>query len=574
MNQTRAFLIFAWLMVAMLLWMEWQGEREQTAATETAATQATTEASAAGGPADGTVPDASTLPATPAAAAVPPAAPGVADASVAPAGSPTAVTVRTDVLEVVIDGGTVRSARLRRYPSDTRDGSPPVELFNTQADGFFVAQSGWVRADGPAPSHVEGFVPELPQREFELPRGGMSVDVPFVWTGPDGTTIRRTYSLSRNDYAIVVRDEIANRGAGTWNGHVYRQLLRDPPPKEGGFTNPESFSFTGAAWYSPEEKFEKRDYEDFADDGPLDRTVQGGWLGLLQHYFFAAWIPDPASTATYSLATVQGQPDPRYLIRAVGPAVSVAPGQVGETTARLWVGPKLQDRLDGVAPGLGLTLDYGIFTFLAKPIAWLLAQLHDLVKNWGWSIVLLVVIIKLLLYPLSAAQYKSAARMRKFQPRVEQLKERYGDDRQKFQVALMELYKKEKINPVGGCLPILLQIPVFLALYWVLLESVELRQAVWIPGWVDDLTAPDPFFILPIVNIAVMWFTQKLTPTPGMDPMQKKMMQMMPLVFGVLMVFFPAGLVLYWVTNGALGLLQQWWNIRRFGDAPAAAKKA
>ncbi|GAB3737149.1 membrane protein insertase YidC [Luteimonas pelagia] len=570
MNQTRAFLIFAWLMVAMLLWMEWQGEREAPAATPDTAATTGTPAS----PADGTVPDAATLPSAPVPAApagtVPSATPAAPSVGASP--STDAITVTTDVLRVVLDGGTVRSAELRRYPRTTDDGSPPVQLFTPEADGYFVAQSGWVRADGPAPNHLEGFVPEGTQRAYALPRGGMQVEVPFVWTGPDGVTIRRTYTLSRNDYAITVRDEIANGGTAAWNGHVYRQLLRDPPPKERGFTNPESFSFTGAAWYSPEEKYEKRDYGDFADDGPLDRTVQGGWLGLLQHYFFAAWIPDPSSTATYSLATVQGQGDPRYLVRAVGPSVAVAPGQTAQTTARLWVGPKLQDRLDDVAPGLGLTLDYGVFTFLAKPIAWLLAQLHEITKNWGWAIVLLVVIIKLLLYPLSAAQYKSAARMRKFQPRVEQLKERYGDDRQKFQMALMELYKKEKINPVGGCLPILLQIPVFLALYWVLLESVELRQAVWIPGWVDDLTAPDPFFILPVVNIAVMWFTQKLTPTPGMDPMQKKMMQMMPLVFGVLMVFFPAGLVLYWVTNGALGLLQQWWNIRRFGDAPAARK--
>src|SRR5690606_37348363 len=195
---------------------------------------------------------------------------------------------------------------------------------------------------------------------------------------------------------------------------------------------------------------------------------------------------------------------------------------------------------------------------------WVLEKLHRLFGNWGWAIVGLVLLVKVLLFPLANAQYKSMAKMRKFQPRMQQLKERYGDDRQKFQVALMELYKKEKINPVGGCLPILLQIPVFLALYWVLLESVELRQAVWIPGWIDDLTARDPYLVLPAVNMAVMWATQKLTPTPGMDPMQKKMMQLMPLIFGVLMVFFPAGLVLYWVTNGALGLLQQWWNIRRY----------
>lgn len=562
MNQTRAFLIFAWLLVAMLLWMEWGKER--------AAPPPAPEVAAAT-PAADAVPDTSVLPEVPVAPVVPApvAGSGQAMAPVRDAAAPDAVTVTTDVLRVVLDGGSMRSAELLGYPRDTDDDSPPVRLFDDAPAKYFVAQSGWVRADGAAPTHASGFVPAVPARSLALDRGERTLEVPFVWNGPDGVSIRRTWVFARGDYSVTVRDEVVNAGTAPWTGHVYRQLLRNPPPHKRGFTNPESFSYAGAAWYSPEEKFEKRKYDDFADDGPLEREVRGGWLGLLQHYFFAAWIPEPEATATYSLATVQAGNDTRYLVRAMGPGVSVAPGTSAQTSARLWVGPKLQDRLDTVAPGLGLTLDYGIFTFLAKPIAWLLGQIEDFTGNWGWAIVLLVVIIKLILYPLSAAQYKSAAKMRRFQPRVEQLKERYGDDRQKFQMALMELYKKEKINPVGGCLPILLQIPVFLALYWVLLESVELRQAVWIPGWIDDLTARDPYFVLPAINMAVMWATQKLTPTPGMDPMQKKMMQLMPLIFGVLMVFFPAGLVLYWVTNGALGLLQQWWNIRRYGDAPA-----
>jgi YidC/Oxa1 family membrane protein insertase len=564
MNQTRAFLIFAWLLVAMLLWMEWGKERAAPAPAPEAAAAA---------PAPDAVPDASALPEVPAAPAPAPlAGSGQAMAPVRDASAPDALTVTTDVLRVVLDGGSMRSAELLAYPRTTDDDSPPVRLFDDAPANYFVAQSGWVRADGAAPTHASGFVPAVPARALALGRGEHTLEVPFVWNGPDGVSIRRTWVFARGDYAVTVRDEVVNTGSAPWTGHVYRQLLRNPPPHKRGFTNPESFSYAGAAWYSPEEKFEKRKYGNFVDDGPLNREVRGGWLGLLQHYFFAAWIPETDAAATYSLATVPAGNDTRYLVRAMGPGVNVAPGTSAQTSARLWVGPKLQDRLDTVAPGLGLTLDYGIFTFLAKPIAWLLGQIEKLTGNWGWAIVLLVVIIKLMLYPLSAAQYKSAAKMRRFQPRVEQLKERYGDDRQKFQVALMELYKKEKINPVGGCLPILLQIPVFLALYWVLLESVELRQAVWIPGWIDDLTARDPFLVLPAINMAVMWATQKLTPTPGMDPMQKKMMQMMPLVFGVLMVFFPAGLVLYWVTNGALGLLQQWWNIRRYGDAPA--KKA
>jgi YidC/Oxa1 family membrane protein insertase len=236
----------------------------------------------------------------------------------------------------------------------------------------------------------------------------------------------------------------------------------------------------------------------------------------------------------------------------------------------LWVGPKLAAELAPIAPGLDRAMDYGYFTVLSQPIHWLLTKLHLLTRNWGWAIVLLVILIKLVLYPLSAAQYKSMAKMRKFQPRIEQLKERYGDDKQKFQMAMLELYKKEKINPAGGCLPILIQMPVFLALYYVLIEAVELRQAPWILGWINDLTSRDPYFILPVVNGAVMWLTQKMTPMVGMDPMQKKMMQMMPLVMAVMFAFFPAGLVLYWVTNGTLGMLQQWWNTKRYAEAPAA----
>ncbi len=574
MNQTRIFLIFAWLMVATLLWMEWGKEQAApaTPATEVATPAASTVPSAAAvTAANGAVPTvpAGTVPPTlPQASAIAPVAAGAAATSEAAA----SVTVETDVLRLSLDGGTLRSAELLDYPQATQPGSAPVQLFDQRAAQFFVAQSGWVSNAGAAPSHEAGFVPATAERRYTLAPNAQTLSVPFVWTGPDGVSIRRTYTFQRGDYAIGVRDEIVNAGSAPWQGYVYRQLLRNPPAQKSGLTNPEAYSFSGAAWFSPEDKYQKRKYADFVDDGPLEKQVTGGWIGLLQHYFVAAWIPAPQDPVTFSLATPNpGDGSSRYLVRAFGPGQNVAPGARAETAARLWVGPKLPERLEATAPGLELSLDYGIFTVLSKPIHWLLTQLHKLTSNWGWAIVLLVVLIKLALYPLSAAQYKSTARMRKFQPRIEQLKERYGDDKQKFQMAMMELYKKEKINPVGGCLPVLIQMPVFLALYWVLLESVELRQAVWIPGWIDDLTARDPFFILPIVNMAVMWATQKLTPTPGIDPMQQKMMQLMPLVFGVMFAFFPAGLVLYWVTNGAIGLLQQWWMTKRYSEAPAQA---
>jgi YidC/Oxa1 family membrane protein insertase len=566
MNQTRTFLIFAWLMVAALLWMAWG--QDKTA--QQAATQAPTAQPAAADAATAAIPQA------PAAGQVPsaPVAVGAAvpQASATAAGGAQAVTVTTDALRLVIDGGRVRSAALLRYPQTPEQGSAPVLLFDDVPSRYFVAESGWVSSANPAPSHESGFVPEQPGTSYTLPRGVDSVQVPFVWRGPNGVTIRRVYTLARNDFAIKVRDEVANAGNAPWQGYVYRQLLRVPPVVKSGFTHPESYSFHGAAWYSSQDKLEKRKFADFVEDGALNKEVTGGWVAMLQHHFFSAWIPGANDQGTVSLATTQGPGGTQYLIRELGPGVSVAPGAQAATEARLWVGPKLVSGIQAQqVPGLERAVDfssYGWLAWIAELLFAVLSWLHGIIGNWGWAIVGLVVIVKALLFPLSAAQYKSAAKMRKFQPRVAQLKERYGDDKQKFQLALMELYKKEKINPVGGCLPVFLQMPIFLALYWTLLESVELRHAPWI-GWIQNLTAPDPYFILPVINITVMWLTQKLTPMVGMDPMQQRMMQLMPLVFGVMMVFFPAGLVLYWVTNGSLGLLQQWYMLRKYGDPPA-----
>src|SRR5690606_22645090 len=415
-------------------------------------------------------------------------------------------------------------------------------------------------------------VPAEPQRQYVLADGADTVEVPFVWQGDNGVQIRRTYVLSRGAYALTVRDEVVNAGSAPWQGQVYRQLVRKPPVIERGYTSPESFSFNGAAWYDG--SYDRRKFdEDYIEDGKLNLQASNGWVAMLQHHFFSAWLPAGQQAATISLDQVGD----RALVREVANPLVVAPGSTATSEARLYVGPKLvsEIRAQGV-PGLERAVDYSQFTILAvlgEGLFWVLSHLYDLFGNWGWAIIGLVVVVKALMYPLSAAQYKSFAKMRKFQPRIQQLKERYGEDRQKFQMAMMELYKKEKINPMGGCLPILVQMPVFLALYWVLVESVELRHAPWIL-WIQDLTARDPFFILPVVNVAVMWFTQKLQPAPGMDPMQQKMMQFMPLVFGVMMAFFPAGLVLYWVTNGALGLLQQWWMMKRHGEpAPKPAAK-
>ncbi len=556
MNQTRVFLIFAWLMVAMLLWVEW-GKEQSEANAPAPATQAN-----AGVP----VPGANAVPDAPKQAAMPAAPP----TNPAPAPSAAVVTVTTDVLRLTLDGGSVRSAQLLRFPQEAGKVSAPVQLFDPTPSRFFQAQSGWAAANGaPAPTHLSGFVPEGGVHDVKLAPGAASVSVPFVWRG-NGVTIRRTYTFRRGDYAIDVRDELVNQGNARWQGYVYRQLMRNPPPQKSGYTDPEAFSFHGAAWYSPQDKYEKRKYDKFGDEA-LSKQVTGGWIALLQHYFFAAWIPGANDTSTFSLATMHDG-GTQYVVRSFGPAVDLAPGASAQTSARLWVGPKLVSNIEAQqVPGLTRAVDFSSYSTMATLAGWLfwvLAKIHALVHNWGWSIIGLVILIRLLLYPVAAKQFKSMAKMRKLQPRMQQLKERYGEDRQKLQMATMELYKKEKVNPAAGCLPVFIQMPIFLALYWMLSESVELRHAPWV-GWITNLSAQDPYYILPVLNAVIMWTTQRLTPMTGMDPAQQKMMQMMPLVMGVMFAFFPAGLVLYWVTNGALGLLQQWWMLRKFGESEA-----
>ncbi|HEY5970431.1 MAG TPA: membrane protein insertase YidC [Pseudoxanthomonas sp.] len=574
MNQTRVFLIFAWLMVATLLWMEW-GKFNAPKPAVVPAPSAQTSAPAASVPSS--VPNAASLPveANQNNSSAIPTLPAAASSTAAPAATPR-VLVSTDLLRLTLSGGGVLEADLLKYPQSKTPGSPPVRLFSQDPAHFYVAQSGWVSTDNPAPNHETGFVAENGAAAVALAPNAAEISVPFVWKGANGVTIRRVYTLKRGAYVVTVRDEVVNAGATPWKGTIYRQLDRQPPVIKTGMTNPESFSFSGATWYSTEKQYERLKFADYLDDGKLDQTATGSWVAFLQHHFFSAWIPDPKTKVNLQTDEISG----RALIREIGPGVSVGPGQQAVTEARLYVGPKLIDQMkaQGV-PGLHRAVDYSqfsIFDFIGQGLFWVLSHLHALIGNWGWAIIGLVILVKLALYPLSAAQYKSFAKMRQFQPRIAQLKERYGDDRQKFQTAMMELYKKEKINPMGGCLPILVQMPIFLALYWVLVESVELRQAPWFL-WIQDLTARDPYFILPATNMLVMWLTQKMTPSPGMDPMQQKMMQFMPLVFGVMMAFFPSGLVLYWVTNGSLGLLQQWWMTKRHGQpppAPAAEAKA
>ncbi|GAB3738397.1 membrane protein insertase YidC [Silanimonas algicola] len=584
MNQNRAFLLFAWVAVAILLAFEWT--RFSTAPTTSPSASVAPLVADAG---SAGLPSLADAPGTPTAAAPTPMTaglPSVADAPQAvPApgvAAPTAdasaasVEVLTDVLRLRVEstGGTLVFAELRDYPLDQENPDKGnVILFDREPSRFEIAQTGWL-STATAPGADAPYAFETPATSLTLADGVDTIELPMVWRdAASGLTVRKVYTFSRGSYAIGVRHELVNEGSAAFTGNLYQQLLRVPPPppaKTAMFTNPESFSFVGAAWYSQDDHFEKRKFEDFVEDGSLNKTVTNGWIAMLQHHFVSAWVPPKDQPQVFSLHAVDGG---RFAARSVGQAVTVPPDGSDRVELTLWVGPKLQDPMAQVHPSLPLSLDYGIFSFLAQPLFWVLNWLHGLFGNWGWAIIGIVVIIKLLLYPVSAKQYQSMARMRAVAPRIEQLKERYGEDRMKFNQAMMELYQKEKINPLGGCLPMLVPIPIFLALYWVLLESVELRQAPWML-WIDNLTAPDPLFILPALNLAVMWATQKLTPSPGMDPMQKKVLQWMPVIFGVMFAFFPSGLVLYWLTNGVLGLAQQWWMTKRYGGptGPAVAK--
>jgi len=570
MTSPRNLLLIALLFLGYLLWNAWQEDYVQhTLPATTAETPTATSAgaaTAASAPANGEVPSASTPSANP---AMNPSTPNAATPANA---ASQRIVVTTDVLRVEIDtrGGNIVAADLLAYLQQPKDTAHPVRLLDDSAAHFFEAQSGLVSAQ-PAPDHTATFAAE--KTDYTLADGADSVEVPLTWTDPSGVSVRKTFVFKRASYAIEQRQDITNTGSASWSGNAYRQLQRVPPIIDTsgikGYSNTERYSFVGAAWYNATDKFQKLKFDNFAKE-PLNKSFAGGWAGMLQHYFFAAWIPDAAETDQYTTALVQNAEAPRYLIRTLSPSITVAPGETKTESARLYVGPKLQSTLDDVAPGLSLTVDYGVLTVISKPLHWILAQLHKLTGNWGFAIILLVVLIKAAFFKLSETQYRSMARMRKMQPRIEALKERYGDDRQKMNQAMLELYQKEKINPLGGCLPMLVQIPVFFALYWVLLESVELRQAPFIL-WIQNLSAPDPYFVLPVLNGLAMIATQMLTPSAGIDPMQAKMMKIMPVAFSVLFAFFPAGLVLYWTVNGTLSLLQQWIITKRI-DAGEKAK--
>ena len=584
MANLRPVLLISLVFLGYLLWVEWQkdyGPRPVQSEGQAAATAAQDgtppdvpagEATDGGdlppveGPAAGDLPPASALP--PPSSTATTAAPSTAAPGDVPAGgrARTLIKVRTDVLELEIDpvGGSVVNSRLLNYPVDLDRPDVKVALLNQGPGRYHVAQSGLLSQQS-APNHTTRY--EVESYAYELAEGETALEVPLRWRSEDGLEVVKIYRLERGEYAIGMTQRLENGGGDAWSGSRYLQLQKARPGDDDGtgFNNPERYSFDGIGFYSPDEKLEKVDFEDAVDD-PYRRTAADGWLAMIQHYFFSAWVPAAGENNAYSTQVYapRNQPgaEPRVIARAVAPAVTVPAGATHEFSSILYVGPKIQDHLADIAPGLELTVNYGIFTVFSAPLFWLLSKIHDFVGNWGWAIVILTILIKLAFFKLTEAQYRSMARMRKLQPRIEKLKERYGDDRQALSQAMMKMYKEEKVNPLGGCLPILVQIPIFIALYWVLIESVELRQAPFI-GWIDNLSVRDPYFILPALNAVFMFATQRLTPMVGMDPLQQKILQSMPLIFAVMFAFFPAGLVLYWATNAGLSLAQQWYITRK-----------
>ncbi|MBS0433185.1 MAG: membrane protein insertase YidC [Proteobacteria bacterium] len=578
MNQTRTLLVVALLFVAWLLWSQWQQDyaaAPQTRGATTSSSSPSSGTSPANGSGEVPVANAPSAPGKPP-VANPPLPEPAADAASVP--SRERITLSNDVLRLTIDtrGGSIVRADLLKYPQQVKGDTSPVRLLSDDPERLFLAQDGLVGANGSAaPDHFAMF--HAGAASYSLPADGNATTAVLTWTGGDGIVVSKRYTLHRGSYVVELAQQIENRGRHDWSGNAYEQLERVQPPAPPKhfleFYDPERSSFMGAAWYGPQDKFNKLAFDKFNEDA-LDRQVQGGWVAMIQHYFFAAWLPPATQTGQFSSAELLpagGSGKPRYIIRARGPGVSVAPGGSATLDARLYVGPKSQSSLSTIAPGLELTVDYGIFTVIAQPLFWILSKFHALVGNWGVAIILLVLLIKAVFFKLSEQQYKAGAKMRKLQPRIAALRERYGDDKQKQQQAMMELYQKEKINPLAGCLPTLIQIPVFFALYYVLMYSVELRHAPFF-GWIHDLSAPDPYFVLPALYTLVMIATQYLTPVQGMDPTQAKVMKAMPIVFAVMFAFFPAGLTLYYVINGLTGVIQQWVITRRIEAADTRAK--
>ncbi|MDO8464853.1 MAG: membrane protein insertase YidC [Gallionella sp.] len=553
MDLQRLFLFLIFVFSLGLVWDGWQRHQYPERYTQQSA------------PANEATPTAS---ATPPATSIPAAQPPAATAQTAIVQQPVQraaekiIHVKTDILEAEIStiGGDISRLALLKHP-DALDKSKPLVLFHRGAGTHnYAAQSGLLGTG--LPNHTSSFVPE--QDQYALSGNAEQVQVRLKAEGDSALKVNKIITFHKGSYLIDVAYELENTGQQPVAANSYFQLVRDSAALAGS----SAFlpTYVGAAVYTDKEKFQKVEFPEI-EKGKVDYPKQAGdgWVGILQHYFVAAWLPKEKANREYFTRKLDGD---SYSVGVILPAQAVNPGQKALVGTSLYVGPA-QTNLDKIAPGLGLTVDYGWLTVLSAPLFWVMALLFDWTHNWGVAIILLTVLIKLLFFPLSAASYRSMAKMRVVAPKLEKIKQQCGSDREKLNRSMMELYKTEKINPLGGCLPVVVQIPVFIALYWAILASVELRYAPFL-GWITDLSAADPYYILPLVMGASMIIQMRLNPKPP-DPIQAKVMQIMPIAFSIIFFFFPAGLVLYSIVNNILSIGQQWYITRAAEDESKAA---
>ena len=536
MESQRSFLIIGLALVSFLLWQSWQKDYgpQPVVPVEQQQTQETSQGVPSfddNGSED--VPSSDSVPA--------------AQPIAAAQNTNRIIEVKTDTLDLRIDllGGDVVSADLIKFPVE-QGSDIPYSLLRS-GNGLYVAQSGLIGAQGPDASGSGRPVYNAQNEFYEMT--GDTLVIPLTWKNNQGLAITKTFTFTKGHYDVNVSYNVENGTGSAATVQPYAQLKQVMEFEDDG--NMFMPTYRGAAYSTEDDRYQKYSFDDIEDE-KLRETTKAGWVGMLEHYFVSAWVPSQEQTNTLYSRNLKNQ---YAVIGVLSPSESVAPGETKTIASTLYMGPKDQDKLAKIARGLDLTVDYGILFWISQPLFALLTFLHSLVNNWGVAIILITIVVKGAMYWLTKKQYESMARMRNLAPKMQQLKDRFGDDRQKMSQAMMELYRKEKVNPMGGCLPLLLQMPIFLALYWVLMESVELRHADFVL-WITDLSTKDPYFVLPILTGASMYLLQKLQPTTITDPMQQKIMQWMPVAMSVFFLWFPAGLVLYWLVSNVITLVQ------------------
>ncbi|MBS9777405.1 MAG: membrane protein insertase YidC [Gammaproteobacteria bacterium] len=526
--------------IAIILWFKWEAANAPAPLPQTQAQQVAGDTSSSG------VPQASAANSD-VSAAVPGLEPQVVN-------SGKLITVKTDVLELMIDtvGGTVVENKLLNYSTSITD-KTPIKLFNSNPDELFHLESGVNSNNKTNATHQAVFA----ATKDSYTMTGDSVSVPLVWS-ENGVTVTKTFTFYKGRYDFDINQTVNNQSVMPWVGYQYSQLKRSEVTVERGLTTFNTFS--GAAYSTPEKKYNKLSFDEMAEQNLEVKYVVGGWQAMIQHYFMGALIPVQTDKDTFYTSKTKDQ---KFVIGMYGKSVNLPVGASTTFKTTGFIGPKIKNDLARIAPNLDKATDYGFLFFISEFLFNVLDFVHSIVMNWGWAIVIVTLLIKSLLFPLAAKSFKSMAKMRKFQPEMERLRAQYGEDRQALGQKMMQLYKKEGINPASGCLPILIQIPIFLAFYYMLMESVELRQAPWI-FWIEDLSIKDPYFVLPVINMVLMFIQQRLNPPPS-DPIQRKVMMFLPLIFGMLFLVFPSGLVLYWAISNTYSIIQQYVITKRYG---------